>query len=113
MRRAAPSARRHSIVRCISAWSNQRIGAGATIITAVALTALHESSTSAISAGCRQRCSLVTARMVRPTSQPTAAHGSNIALVRETYGRMYGESWYTTAATTAPCLGSPSRRAAQ
>ena len=51
IRRAAPNARRHPIVRCMSACTNHRIGAGAIIITAVALTALHESSTRAINAG--------------------------------------------------------------
>ena len=93
MRSAAATARRQVTVRCQTACINQRIGAGAIIRTAVALTALHDSSTSAMSAGCRHRCSLVAARMVSPTNHPTAAHGSSIALVRDTYGRMYGDSW--------------------
>ena len=35
----------------------------------------------------------VAARIVKPTSQPTAAHGKSIAEVRETYGSTYGDSW--------------------
>jgi len=35
----------------------------------------------------------VAAAAVRPTIQPSPAHGSSIADVRDTYGRRYGESW--------------------
>jgi hypothetical protein len=53
----------------------------------VALTAPTVNTTRAASAASRHRVR-VAAPTVKPTIQPTAAHGSSIADVRETYGRM-------------------------
>ena len=52
----------------------------------------------------------VAASTVSPTIQPRPAHGSSIADVRDTYGRTYGESWYTAAAASA--AGEPEPEAA-
>ncbi len=83
MRRAVDTARRHAICRCHAAASSHSTGAGAIIISAVALTAPTVATTSAARAAWRQRVR-VAARTVSPTIQPSPAHGSSIAEVRET-----------------------------
>ena len=54
-------------------------------MTAVAFTALHDSSTSAIRAGCRHRCSLVAARKLTYVNLPTMARRSNVEYEEHTY----------------------------
>ena len=87
---AVMTAARQLMVRCHAACTNHSTGAGAINARAVALTAPTVSTTSANTAASRHRVRVV-ARMVKPTSHPTAAHGSNMTDVRDTYGRMYGE----------------------
>jgi hypothetical protein len=81
---------RHVMVRCHAACTSHSTGAGAMRARAAALTAPTVKTTRANSAASRHRVRVV-ARMVSPTSQPTAAHGSSMTDVREMYGRMYGD----------------------
>ena len=93
MRSAVVAARRQVIVPPIAAVSSHSTGAGAIISSAVALTAptVHDDERGeggVAPAACAWRRATV-----RPTIQPSPAHGSSIADVRETYGSTYGESW--------------------
>ena len=108
---AVMAARRQVMVRAHAAWTSQSTGAGATSARAVAFTAPTVSTTSAASAASRHRVRVV-ARMVRPTIQPTPAHGSSITDVRDTYGSTYGDTAYTTPATVAGIAARPRWRAA-
>ena len=89
---AVTIALRHVMVRPHAACRSHNTGAGAIIRIAVAFGAATVTMTRPKMPTSRQRLR-VAARMVRPTSHPTAAHGSSIAEVRDTYGSTYGESW--------------------
>ena len=73
--------------------SSHSTGAGAIIIRAVALTAPTVTTTSAHEGGVAPLRAGSRPPTVRPTIQPSPAHGSSIADVRDTYGRRYGVSW--------------------
>ena len=98
------------ISRRPAANASHSTGPGAIIASAVGLIDPVVTTTRAASAAWRQRVR-VAASAVRPTSQPRPAHGSSIADVRDTYGRRYGVSWYTSAAASAASRLRPSRRA--
>jgi hypothetical protein len=75
-------ARRHVIVRCHPACTSHSRGAGAIIASAVAFGEPAAKTTNAKIAASRHRVR-VAARIVRPTSQPSAAHGNSISDVRD------------------------------
>jgi len=88
---AITNARRTSIRRAQAAWINQRRGPGTIIARAVAFTAPTVTTISAIPAGAPHPRRRV-ATIVRPTIHPSPANGSSITDVRDTYGRMYGDT---------------------
>ena len=92
IRSAAATARFGGTARSAVATTSHRTGAGATISNAVALTAPIDPMTSAHRAASRHRVR-VAAPMVRPTIQPSPAHGRSIDEVRDTYGTRYGDNW--------------------
>ena len=79
---AVTVARRHVIDRCHAACSSHSTGAGAIIASAVAFGEPTVKITNAKIAASRQRLR-VAARIVKPTNQPSDAHGSNISDVRD------------------------------
>ena len=111
-RTATSAAARQVTSRCQALWTSQSTGAGTIIAKAVALTAPTVSTIRAIAAGSPQVRRRV-ARTVKPTIQPSPAHGSSITDVRDTYGSTYSEVWYTTAAARAAATDNPSRRTHQ
>ena len=109
---AVAATRRHVTSPRHRAWSSQSAGAGMIIASAVALTAPTVNTTSAMSAGCRHRPRRA-ASTVHPTIHPSPAQGSSSTDVRDTYAKMYGDSWYTSAATSAASGLRPTTRAIQ
>ena len=81
--RAATARARGVIVRSVAATASQQHGAGAIISMAVVFTAPTVPITSAQP---RRRAGPVAAPIVSPMIHPSAAQGSSIDEVRDTYG---------------------------